>query len=102
MGLPPANELQGIGEYGEDLDVTRLREQWEKQRAYNVAPQSMPIMLHLLLYAALDNSRRAEGMRMALEKIKEIVDAVWPAGTPREIEILRYGRAEIRVPKDLK
>jgi hypothetical protein len=67
-----------------------------------VAPQLMPTMLHLLLYAALDNSRRAEGMRMALEKIKEIVDAVWPAGPPREIEILRYGRAEIRVPKDLK
>jgi len=41
-------------------------------------------------------------MRIALEKIKEIVDAVWPAGVPREIEVVRYGHAEIRVPKDLQ
>jgi len=92
--------FQSMGERGELLDVAASREQWEKDRVYCVAPQGVQATLHLLTIAGQRNTRTVEDAQACFAKIAEVLEAVWPTSTPRNIDVLSYGKARIHVPKD--
>jgi hypothetical protein len=87
--------LQCIGEYGEMLDVKALRDQWMKGQEYCVAPQGAPVMLHLLLLAAQNNTHSPEDLKRCLAKITEVLETVWPVGKARSVTLIKHGKAVI-------
>jgi hypothetical protein len=58
-------------------------------------------MLHALVAAGQYNTKTVEDARLALAKLAEVLEAVWPIGTPKSIDIIRYGQATIHVPKEI-
>jgi hypothetical protein len=93
-----ANITHGLGYRGENVNVQDMRERWDKNKVYTVAPQGVQVTLHLLIRAA-QHAQSPEVVGSLLAKIEEVLEWTWPTSTPREMTIIKHEQVEILLPK---
>ena len=78
--------------------IEEVKQEWDSQKVYCVAPQGIQISLHLLVKGASMASTQKEA-RSYLDKMEALLELAWPMSTPRDVEIVPHKGFQIIVPK---
>ncbi len=78
-------------------EVSTIKEKWEANKVYCVAPKDVRVPLHLLVVAALD-APTPELAKRYVQKIAEIVEWVWPTNTRQRFDVYQLGDVMVEIP----
>jgi hypothetical protein len=78
--------------------IEEVRQEWEREKVYCVAPRGIQTSLHLLAKGA-NMAGTMDEARPYLERMEALLELAWPTSTPRAKEMVPHKGYQIIVPK---
>ena len=78
--------------------IEEVRQEWEREKVYCVAPRALPASLHLLV-KGMQMTQTPEQAKPFLDRMQELLEMAWPTSTPRGMEMVSHKGFQIIVPK---